>query len=193
MLQPLSGGLGHSALVLAGVPWNVRCFLGSEGILVRRGHPEEAGAESASGEEVGSEGGSQATRAGWNSGLEAGRGQPCCVQGWGNLPMEVRGKGGAKVSLGRRDRELAALRGRLTAGRQVSVQPRAKLLTCALSLCGGLGLSPPILGQSRGTSAPPLSSISCCGERQVPRTWGNRPHGGLGPPYPAAGGLGPVR
>lgn len=30
--------------------------MGSEGILVRRGHPEEAGAESASEEEVASEG-----------------------------------------------------------------------------------------------------------------------------------------
>lgn len=56
-------------------------------------------------------------------------------------------------------------------GDRPSAQPRARLLTCALSLCGGLGRSPPILGQSRGTPAPPLSSISCYGERQVPRTW----------------------
>lgn len=58
----------------------MRCFLGSEGILVRRGHPEEAGAEL--GEVRWGLRCSQATRAGWNSGLEAGRGQPCCVQGW---------------------------------------------------------------------------------------------------------------
>ena len=35
----------------------------------------------------------------------AGCGQPFCVQGWGNLPVEVRGEGGARVSLGRRDQE----------------------------------------------------------------------------------------
>lgn len=143
---------------------------------------------------MGSEGGSQATRARWNSGLE-GRSQAAALcPGMGGPAGGGKGRRGSKGESGRAGSETGS-------EARSSERPAHHMATglCpakgqAAGLCpefvwrpGGLPTRP---GTEQGlVSAPPLSSISCYGEGQVPRTWGNRLHGGSGPSLPCSRGL----
>ena len=113
---------------------------------------------------MGSEGGSQATRAHWNSGL-GGRSQAATVcPGMGGPAGGGKGQRGSKGESGQAGSETGSKAHSSERPAHhvatVPVQPRARLLACALSSCGGLGGSPPVLGQSRGWCLHPHSPPS---------------------------------